>query len=1074
MVQKLAVNERERRSTAGTRMSSLVGKAVQDDDEFWNHSTWVEDEDGSFHESDEESDARIDTFDSDFNDSEDDANENEDGGGQEEADVLEEEKRAKRATNKKMIGGSAVGSSMMHKRKGGPRKKAVRGDGINAGLVLNVPGTLISPVPTVPVPNTVKVAGATKRKAPSRNVAVPKQSIERKSTRIRNSKFDLSKVMGTSKRSDKRSLRESTMNNSIQASASSDQKQGATTTATASTSSGRGGKRSRRKYTQEELILEAVQVTEAENERWILNRKRIQGEENSRAELNKKLMMGNDSDRKVTCKYNSKRGCYNTLTFPSMDHVPEIFTRPRIDEKEAHLQMERRQKENICVITGKKARYRWLQNGTFYPYHDLAAFKEIKKRLKNGEKIAPCPILSDEGASTKSIDTTNKETKLEASASITKTANKKDLVPSFVKSSIGEKKQKSQTNKKSCPSKKSQNEGIKQKQNKYPTSTSKDGLCKAKDGSLPPFKSSKLEGEPISTKNARLNEANVSKVQIIKSLEKQKENVSKGMASPTASKLETKVITTKVNTTKAMPTKLVSTTTKAAITTKLISTKATTAAKAAIPTTKATTATKATTETKATATTVKATATTVKATATITTAAIPTKPVPANSTVIKTAIRTITTTSKATITEKPIEVQPIISTISTKPTTTQIAKPITTKVEIPLTAVPTKAAMLITTKAEVTKKPITSQAEKITTKAAKITTKATATKAAIATTKAAVTMKATVTKAAITSKPMAAKAATIIPTTTGKPVSITSSTSKPEKQLIVTKSLNQRNLPTSKPEKISDVVKSSDTKNSDNNYLTTHQDNKPSTFVEEYKKSQLGLVSKITNNNPSTIKSSNMGGNSSSSATNSEALHISDNMTEPKKLKRKRSNSTLLSKATKEEKVNTIDNIPNSATASMLLSEALQNPSLMQPLNQNLQQFIPPLSSHYSNNLTFPLGQRVDPTHSAMYEIALNQIAQMRQQQFYSPPLDVASLYAMNLSQQNIPRGNAPPSLQASLLYNNTFQSVTNHNQSPYSPPTLPSNIYSIPSHTNPYLQTTNVPDNNREKSENEEKGKDP
>ena len=66
MTESVAVQERERRSTAGSRMTSLVGQAAKDDDEFWNHSTWLEEEDGSFHESDEDSDARRDTFDYDY------------------------------------------------------------------------------------------------------------------------------------------------------------------------------------------------------------------------------------------------------------------------------------------------------------------------------------------------------------------------------------------------------------------------------------------------------------------------------------------------------------------------------------------------------------------------------------------------------------------------------------------------------------------------------------------------------------------------------------------------------------------------------------------------------------------------------------------------------------------------------------------------------------------------------------------------------------------------------------------------------------------------------------------------
>jgi hypothetical protein len=64
-----ALVERERRATAGKRMTSLVGEAQQQDDEFWAHDTWQEDSD-SYHSSSEEE--QKDEFDSDFDESESD------------------------------------------------------------------------------------------------------------------------------------------------------------------------------------------------------------------------------------------------------------------------------------------------------------------------------------------------------------------------------------------------------------------------------------------------------------------------------------------------------------------------------------------------------------------------------------------------------------------------------------------------------------------------------------------------------------------------------------------------------------------------------------------------------------------------------------------------------------------------------------------------------------------------------------------------------------------------------------------------------------------------------------------
>jgi len=412
MTGNAAVLQREKRTTAGTRMSSLVGQAVKDDDEFWSHSTWVEEEDASFHESDEGSDAQIDTFDSDFDDSEDDGeNGNDEDGG--EAEVLREEKRQKTIGRKKIMDVVNAGRNMIQKRKNSTqRKKALRGDGMNAGLVLNVPGSSVtssivsSSVNSFPAPR-VKAKGKEGSKLSEVSATT---SPERRSARSKSAKFNVSKVMGQKGTRSaagtvaKRSLRTSTIKNSKQLSASIEHQSAVTSSST----SGRGMRKGKRKFTQEELILEAVQVTEAENERWLLSRKRTQCEENTRAELKNKLMMaGNDNGRKVTCKYNSKRGCYNTITFPSMDFVPEIFTRPRIDENARTLLVEQKQKDNKCVITGKKARYR--DPKTRMGYHDLQAFKELRRRFDNGEELeqpdkrtkSSCPVLSDEVGSTK-------------------------------------------------------------------------------------------------------------------------------------------------------------------------------------------------------------------------------------------------------------------------------------------------------------------------------------------------------------------------------------------------------------------------------------------------------------------------------------------------------------------------------------------------------------------------------------------------------------------------------------------------------------------------------------------------
>lgn len=347
-----AVTSRERRSTAGKRMSSLVGKAQEDDDAFWGHETWAEDDSGndSFRESDEDSEARNDEFDSDFNDSESDHDAEEEAAGAEaEAELQRQERSLKR---KQKFDVAKAGRDLMQKKKGKGKKRAM-GDGINAGLVLNFPpmgagaalAPAAAPVPSAPV--AVKAKKAPQRRSSPRSPA-----------------------------GKKRSLRAATVSKSQQA--ASKRKATAATTSTTTT------KKKQKRFTQEELLLEAATVTEPENERWLLARKRIQQTEDV-------LQKGSQEDKrgKVICKFRSRRGCLNSLTFPEMDHVPDILARKHVAPVKTKVPTE-------CVITGKKARYR--DPKTMLGYHDIAAFKELRRRFNAGEPL-------DQRKKAKKVDT---------------------------------------------------------------------------------------------------------------------------------------------------------------------------------------------------------------------------------------------------------------------------------------------------------------------------------------------------------------------------------------------------------------------------------------------------------------------------------------------------------------------------------------------------------------------------------------------------------------------------------------------------------------------------------------------
>ena len=138
----MSVVNRERRKNAGKRMAILGKKMEEEDDAFWSHETWAEDEDSgneSFRESDEDSALRKDVFDSDFNDSESDNEDEEVAAGEAEERELMKSERAKRNQNTyKMPGAKHPGGQK--RRRGFPgANKRVLGEGFNAGIVLNLP-----------------------------------------------------------------------------------------------------------------------------------------------------------------------------------------------------------------------------------------------------------------------------------------------------------------------------------------------------------------------------------------------------------------------------------------------------------------------------------------------------------------------------------------------------------------------------------------------------------------------------------------------------------------------------------------------------------------------------------------------------------------------------------------------------------------------------------------------------------------------------------------------------------------------------------------------------------------------
>ena len=361
-----AVTRRERRKTAGQRMTALVGKALEEDNTFWGHDTWGDDGDSgneSFRDSDEDSEMKKDQFDSDFDDSESDHEDEEAAAGMEAEAQLQKSERSTKQRKSNYVDIAKAGRDLMQKRKG-KGKKRIMGDGINAGIVLNFPGDM----PALPAAaSNLQVAV---RPLPPPLLPVNSQPATKRQPKLKAEAAALSAVPVAVSSRRRRSLYSPRKLRETRSTAPSD-----AILHPKSTSVTSNKKMKRKRYAQEELLLEAINDTEPENGRWLLARKRIR----DLVEKDKDALLRDTATGKIVEKYNSRRGCLNTLTFPEMDAVPEILTRPRVD-----LALP---SPTLCVITGKPAKYR--DPLTKLGYFDMASFKEIRRRHKAGEQIIP-------------------------------------------------------------------------------------------------------------------------------------------------------------------------------------------------------------------------------------------------------------------------------------------------------------------------------------------------------------------------------------------------------------------------------------------------------------------------------------------------------------------------------------------------------------------------------------------------------------------------------------------------------------------------------------------------------------
>ena len=386
---KAAVLERSRRSTAGKRMASLVGKAQEDDDAFWSHSIWSEagggfsdkkssrkrrrgeddsssssssssssegegdddddsisDGEGSYRMSEDDSDAAVDQFDSDFDESETDDEDGADGDGEEEQELRAEERRDKATKRKKNqrlgvpLKSSSAGRELI-KRKGGAKmtKRGPLGEGWNEGLVLNWPPPSSSTVqPAVAkigvVPNHSQIQSSNSKLATQGT----QSSASMPDAVCQTQPQHTSQSAGTNEIATKlppspiksnlntASIPATATSSSTQPPLAKEPKQKRQTVKQQRQAVTTERKKSqRRQFTQEELILESIKSTETDNAKWLSARKRSKEEA---AQLEKATVAKKSSlNQKPISRFHSRRGCVNTLTFMDMDHLPEILTR---------------------------------------------------------------------------------------------------------------------------------------------------------------------------------------------------------------------------------------------------------------------------------------------------------------------------------------------------------------------------------------------------------------------------------------------------------------------------------------------------------------------------------------------------------------------------------------------------------------------------------------------------------------------------------------------------------------------------------------------------------------------------
>lgn len=524
MVLETVTTSRDRRVTAGKRMTALVGKAQEEDELFWGNDTWASDlgeasEDESYNVEEEAEINRIDVFDSDFNDSEEE--EDDESSDAVEQQIRQQEKQAtsmaagaakhrggapKKATTKAQPPGeiynkiaeyfhpavaeaariqykslaaaaaaavaaghpqpplaaaarsstsSAARSLIIKKKSKEKQKKSVMGTGWNAGIVLNLPNSaeiLSNALQTlIDMQNDVeekeRQQQLIKKQHPLEELSEEQHrtrgddglhdSVQSEAMQSVCSIADTKTVctdrqepahpslpinalspppekgyetkpaatadrLSPSTNKTLRNLRAKTLDRTFHT-VRTQAKRSAKSPSAVSTTAQPDKQKSDKKHvpTQEEMLIEAANETEPENERWLLARQRFAaagGSNNvNKVNINKKISsVNNNNNNQVIQRFHSRRGCYNTITFPEMDLIPEFWKKFERRTNNRGKTPENITKIRTCIITGLPAKY--CDPKTGFPYANVDAYQEIKRLYhtpKSNQVEKCCEIKSE-------------------------------------------------------------------------------------------------------------------------------------------------------------------------------------------------------------------------------------------------------------------------------------------------------------------------------------------------------------------------------------------------------------------------------------------------------------------------------------------------------------------------------------------------------------------------------------------------------------------------------------------------------------------------------------------------------